>query len=251
MNSWLTRLEVVLVRPETPGNVGAACRAMRNFGINRLCVVGSPGITLAGEARALAHGCDDILSSARLCYTLDEALAPAVLAIGTANRVRKSKLPPLLGPEEVLPQLALQAAHGPCALVFGPESTGLTDHELSRCGLLLKMPTAVEQPSLNLSQAVLIVAQACWHHANAKNAAPQERPWEPSPTHAEFEILLRQVVHLMEQNGFRPYANDPEQFHLSARRALLRGHFERRDLRTLLTMTKFLARKIIPPAAQT
>jgi tRNA C32,U32 (ribose-2'-O)-methylase TrmJ len=168
------------------------------------------------------------------------------MAIGTANRLRKGKLPPLLGPSEVIPHLALQATHGPCALVFGPESTGLTDQELARCTLLLKMPTAVEQPSLNLSQAVLVVAQACWHHSLDAPAVATTKKWEPSPTHAEFEILLNQVHRLMERGGFRPYAGDPEQFHLSARRALLRGNFERRDLRTLLTMAKFLERKAAP-----
>lgn len=243
MESWLNRLEVVLVRPETPGNVGAACRAMRNFGIGRLCVVGSDGITQTREARALAHACEDLLESARLCATLDEALAPQVMAIGTANRTRKGKLPPLLGPAEVLPRLRTQALRGSCALVFGPESTGMTDEELARCTLLLKMPTAVEQPSLNLSQAVLTVAQACWLHEREQPIQPLAEAMDEAPTHAEFELLLGHLQGVMERNGFRPYAGDPESFRLAARRSLLRGNFERRDLRTLLTMVKYLERK--------
>jgi len=243
MNSWLPRLEVVLVRPETPGNVGAACRAMRNFGVERLCVVGSPGITRTKEARALAHACEDMLENARLCDTLDQALAPQVMAIGTANRIRKGKLPPLLGPEEVLPELESRASTGSCALVFGPESTGLTDQELARCTLLLKMPTAVEQPSLNLSQAVLTVTQACWLRTRDAGRDRLEVLAPEAPTHAEFELLLDQVQGLMERNGFRPYAGDPEHYRLAARRSLLRGNFERRDLRTLLTMVKFLEHK--------
>lgn len=247
MESWLDRLEVVLVRPETPGNVGAACRALRNFGIGRLCIVGSEGITRTREARALAHACEDLLESARLCQSLDEALAPQVMAIGTANRTRKGKLPPLLGPAEVLPRLRDQALRGSCALVFGPESTGMTDEELARCTLLLKMPTAVEQPSLNLSQAVLTVAQACWLHEREQPAKPLtealDEALDEAPTHAEFELLLGHLQGVMERNGFRPYAGDPESFRLAARRSLLRGNFERRDLRTLLTMVKYLERK--------
>jgi TrmH family RNA methyltransferase len=216
---------------------------MRNFGLGRLCVVGSEGITSTREARALAHCCEEMLESARRCSDLDAALASHVMAVGTANRVRKGKLPPLLGPAEVLPVLESRACTGSCALVFGPESTGLTDQELARCTLLLKMPTAVEQPSLNLSQAVLVVAQACWLHAQDPDREHLPRLAPQAPTHAEFELLLDQVQGLMERNGFRPYAGDPEHYRLAARRSLLRGNFERRDLRTLLTMVKYLEHK--------
>lgn len=237
-STWLEKVEVVLVRPETPGNVGAACRAMRNFGLSRLCVVGSEGITATGQARAFAHGCEDMLENARLCATLDEALAEHVFAVGTANRVRKSKLPALDGPETVIPEIAAMAVRGSCALVYGPESTGLTDSELARCTRLLRMPTAVDQPSLNLSQAVLLVAQECWRHARRD---PDPQPiLDDAPTHAEFHLLLERAEALMLRGGFRPYAGNPELFRLAARRALMRGRFERRDLRTLLTMLKAL-----------
>lgn len=262
------RLEIVLVNPETPQNVGAVARACRNFGVENLCIVGSPGITLDGAARATAHACTDLLDRARCVDTLEEALAPHAFALGTANRVRRPKLPPLKDPREVLPVLAQASTRGTCAIVFGCESRGLTDVDLARCTLLLRIPTAVDQPSLNLSQAVLSVVQDCWRWALGLSMTPgypaptatesvlgADRPIDrddvPSeenpPTVGELEVLLRHAESLMDKAGFRPYAGDPETFRLAARRALGRGNFERRDLRTLLTMLKTLDR-LEPPA---
>lgn len=272
-------LEIVLVQPETPQNVGAVARACRNFGVENLCIVGSPGITLDGAARATAHACTDLLDRARCVETLEEALAPHAFVVGTANRVRKTKLPPLKDPRDVLPVLAQASTRGTCAIVFGCESRGLTDVDLARCTLLLRIPTAVDQPSLNLSQAVLSVVQDCWRWtqgiavtpgATASTPAdsvitpevltdsvlgadrPRRRDEAPSkeapPTVGELEVLLRHAESLMDKAGFRPYAGDPETFRLAARRSLSRANFERRDLRTLLTMLKTLDRLEAPVA---
>jgi tRNA/rRNA methyltransferase len=246
----LSNLEIVLVRPETPRNVGSVARAGRNFGVERICVVGAPSILEDGSAHATAHGARDILDKIRFCEDLEAALAPHVFAVGTANRVRKGKLPPLELPHEVVPEIAAASRGGSCALVFGPESRGLTDVELGRCTRLLRIPTQVDQPSLNLSQAVLLALQECWRAANGwSQALPAESPSTNSvatepvdtpPTFAEFDLLLKHVESLMERTGFRPYAGDPESFRLAARRSLSRGRFERRDLRTLLTIAKTL-----------
>ena len=241
MATRLDQIEIVLVRPETPGNVGAACRAMRNFGLSHLCIVGSPGIADTGEARALAHACEDLLKSARLCDTLDQALSPHAMVVGTANRVRKGKLPPLEGPDLVIPVLLETTAGSSCAVVFGPESCGLTDQELARCARLLRIATAVDYPSLNLSQAVLLVAQECWRRSGETSGREAQEASE-MPSNAEYERLLSLVESLMTRAGFRPYVGDSETFRLAARRSLQRGRLERRDLRTLLTMAKSLNR---------
>lgn len=248
----LEHLEIVLVHPETPANVGSVARACRNFGIARLCIVGSPGITEDGAARATAHACEDLLASARQVETLEEALRDHAFAVGTANRVRKGKLPPLEEPVAVVPQIAEASERGLCALVFGCESRGLTDSDLARCTRLLRIPTAVDQPSLNLAQAVLSIAQDCWRHREGIClAAPASHPTtaqdDVSPSIGELELLLRHAESLMAKAGFRPYAGDPETFRLAARRTLGRGNFERRDLRTMLTILKSLDRLEAPP----
>ncbi|HXP91033.1 MAG TPA: TrmH family RNA methyltransferase [Fibrobacteria bacterium] len=248
----LSSLEIVLVRPETPRNVGSVARAGRNFGVERICIVGSPALLQDGAARATAHGAEEILDRIRFCADLEEALSTHVFAVGTANRVRKGKLPPLEMPHALVPELAEASRSGGCALVFGPESRGLTDVELGRCTRLLRLPTEVDQPSLNLSQAVLLTLQECWRAAKGwSQALPPGVPetasafMEPGgslPTFSEFDLLLGKLEGLMERTGFRPYAGDPESFRMAARRSLSRGRFERRDLRTLLTIAKTLER---------
>lgn len=246
----LDQLEIVLVRPETPANVGSVARACRNFGVSRICIVGSPGITEEGAARATAHGCEDLLASARHVSTLEEALRDHVFVVGTANRVRKGKLPPLQDPGTVVPELSDASGRGLCAVVFGCESRGLTDSDLARCTRLLRIPSDVDQPSLNLAQAALSVVQDCWRFERGIGApaasAPRPREQAPpeggSPTISELELLLRHAESLMAKAGFRPYAGDPETFRLAARRTLGRGNFERRDLRTMLTILKCLDR---------
>lgn len=251
----LSHLEIVLVRPETPRNVGSVARACKNFGVDRICIVGSPDILDDGWAKATAHSSTELLENARMVATLEEALAPHSFVIGTANRVRKGKLPPLQLPHEVLPDLAQATITGSCAIVFGPESRGLTDMDLACCTRLMRIPTEVDQPSLNLSQAVLVALQECWRHAKgwspslppgiSTDSVKPPSPYadlEAPPAFREFDLLLERVEALMAKAGFRPYVGNPESFHLAARRSLSRGRFERRDLRTFLTMVKTLER---------
>jgi TrmH family RNA methyltransferase len=259
----LRHLEIVLVHPETARNVGSVARACKNFGVDKICIVGSPDILDDGWAKATAHSSTELLDSARLVATIEEALAPHSFVIGTANRVRKGKLPPLQLPHEVLPDLAQATKSGTCAIVFGPESRGLTDMDLACCTRLMRIPTEVDQPSLNLSQAVLVALQECWRHAKGWTpslppGASTELALSPvevsahvssisddanaPPAFSEFDLLLTRVEALMGKAGFRPYVGDPESFRLAARRSLSRGRFERRDLRTFLTMVKTLER---------
>lgn len=248
----LDRLEIVLVHPETPANVGSVARACRNFGVSRICIVGSPGITEDGWARATAHGCEELLASARHVPTLEEALRDHVFVVGTANRVRKGKLPPLQDPGAVVPELSEASGRGLCAVVFGCESHGLTDSDLARCTRLLRIPSDVDHPSLNLAQAALSVVQDCWRFERGIGSPAPSTSTVPrrghessdggSPTIGELELLLRHAESLMAKAGFRPYAGDPETFRLAARRTLGRGNFERRDLRTMLTILKCLDR---------
>jgi TrmH family RNA methyltransferase len=251
----LEHLEIVLVRPETPRNVGSVARACKNFGVGRICIVGSPDVLDDGWAKATAHASEELLESARKVATLEEALAPHSFVIGTANRVRKGKLPPLQLPHEVLADLAQATTTGTCAIVFGPESRGLTDMDLACCTRLMRIPTEVDQPSLNLSQAVLVALQEFWRHAKGWSpslppgastefviSSPTSESDEAPPAFSEFDLLLARVESLMGKAGFRPYVGNPESFHLAARRSLSRGRFDRRDLRTFLTMVKTLER---------
>jgi TrmH family RNA methyltransferase len=148
----LSRVEVVLVRPARAGNVAAACRAMKNMGLRRLWLVDPPQALLEHEARALAYGAWDVLDGASRARHLGEAVAASTLVVGTTGRT----VPGAWGPR----RLAAEARRvgGAASLVFGPESSGLTGRELDLCHRLVHVPTDPAHPSLNLAQAVLLVA---------------------------------------------------------------------------------------------
>jgi len=142
---------IVLVRTKDSANVGAAARAMRNFGLDDLWLV-APRCRIDERARALASHAGDLLESAQLVDTLDEALVGITLVAGTSARPRRAPSYAVTGPREAAPRLLTNAA-----VLFGPEDHGLANEELTRSQLHVVVPTA-ELSSLNLAQAVLVVA---------------------------------------------------------------------------------------------
>ncbi len=149
------RIEVVLVSPRNPLNIGATARAMANFGFSSLAVV-APFEAHWREARS-AVGAPDLLSAAKETVTLADAVKGCTLVIGTGTiTYRKPEQPvvplPLLTP---IVEGELQLG-GRVALVFGPEKHGLTREDLSYCRLFVGIPTDARQPSMNLGQAAAV-----------------------------------------------------------------------------------------------
>jgi tRNA/rRNA methyltransferase len=150
----LGRVDVVLVRPARAANVAAACRALKNMGLGSLAIVGAPAGLDQPEARALAYGAWDVLDAAVAKATLREAVAGAVAVAGTSGRAH----PQAWTPRRLAREVSSLVGGGRLALVFGPEASGLTDQELAQCHLRVHIPTDPAHPSLNLAQAVLLVA---------------------------------------------------------------------------------------------
>ncbi len=157
MNTSLQRCRVVLVRPEVAGNIGAAARVMHNFGLTELVMVAPVADPLAEEARKRSTQGEFILHQARVVPSFDEAVTDCVLVAGTSARVggpyRRQSVG---GPDAIMPILVETLANGPVALVFGPEPSGLSNTEVTRCHHLIHIPTDVAYPALNLSQSVAI-----------------------------------------------------------------------------------------------
>jgi tRNA/rRNA methyltransferase len=148
---------VVLVRPREEGNVGAAARAMANMGLGRLILV-EPAAPLGPTVRAFAVGARHVLDGCSRVASLREALAPFPRVIGTTSTRDRRQAVPLIGPRELPERLAADPPGTPVALVFGPEVGGLTNEELACANLVVSIPCAPLQPTLNLAQAVLILA---------------------------------------------------------------------------------------------
>ena len=153
----LTDARVVLVRPHYAGNVGSVARAMRNFGLSQLALVDPIADHKSQEARRLSTHGEPILDAAVIVPTLDEAVADCRFVVATSALVDGVYRSHNHGrPDEVLPELIAALPEGPCALVFGPEPSGLTNAEIARCHGLIRIPASAEYSALNLAQSVAI-----------------------------------------------------------------------------------------------
>ena len=152
-------IRVVLVGTTHPGNIGAAARAMKNMCLEHLWLV-QPKIFPHAEATARASGADDVLARARVVETLEEALQECVLVVGASARQRTIPWPEL-DPRACAAAVWNKATHGPVALVFGRENSGLSNAELERCHYLVHIPANPDYSSLNLAAVVQVLTYEC------------------------------------------------------------------------------------------
>ena len=150
----MERIRIVLCRPSHPGNIGSAARAMKTMGLTDLRLV-TPEKFPAKEAEWMATNAVDVLHSARLHASLEEAIADCASAYALSARPRE------WGPQVHDVRAAAGAAmrtEGKVAFVFGNEQAGLTNEEVLACQFLVHIPANPEFSSLNLAQAVQVVA---------------------------------------------------------------------------------------------
>lgn len=140
--------------------MGAVARAIKNMGLEGLILV-RPNRDSWLEAVKMAPGAEDILEGAKVCTSLEHAILDMHYVIGTTRRIRKHRLQ-TFDPREVMQGLINLPGNYRIAIVFGSERTGLSNHELSFCQKIIVIPTSTKLPSINLAQAVMIVAYE-WH----------------------------------------------------------------------------------------
>jgi TrmH family RNA methyltransferase len=168
----LSRVRVVLVGTTHPGNIGAAARALKTMGLRELLLV-SPLSFPHADATARASGADDVLARVQVVDTLSEAVAPCTWVVGTSARARHIRWPEV-DARQFAAQALDRAASGNVAVVFGRESSGLSNDELDRCHALLRLPAAADFSSLNLAAAVQVVAYELRMAATAGAVQPQQ-----------------------------------------------------------------------------
>ena len=157
---------IVLVRSKDSANVGAAARAMKNFGLDDLVLV-APRCRIDARAHALASHAGDILDAARVVESVGEAIGDLRFVLGTSARRRDNESLPVWAPRQ-----AAQHVQGTdVAVLFGPEDHGLSNDELDLCQGYVSIPTA-DYASLNLAQAVLLVAYEV-HLARPREGRPE------------------------------------------------------------------------------
>lgn len=152
----IDQIIIILYRPQKLVNIGGTVRAMKNMGLRRLRLVSAPAYE-PQAITALAHRADDIIEAAEHFTSLDAALADLHYVVGTTAR-RRSLGDVAHSPREHAAELLSRSTQGFVGMLFGPEDRGLTAAELDRCHAIVSIPTDPDYASLNLAQAVLLVA---------------------------------------------------------------------------------------------
>ena len=229
----LPRIRVVLVGTQHPGNIGSAARAMKTMGLARLVLV-APERFPHADADALAAGADDVLAGARVHAGLAAAVADCHLVLGCTARSRRIALEEH-GPREAAALLLRRAAAGAeVALVFGRERTGLTNEELQLCHAAVHIPANPEYSSLNLAQAVQVLAYEL-RMGLLDAAAPVEATGEraePPASHAQMEGFFGQLADTLDAIDFHK-GRTPDAALRKLRRLFLRAGLDEREVRIL------------------
>lgn len=215
----------LLVRPLQAGNVGAAARALKNMGLGDLRLVAPRAGAIGRAAATMAVHAGDVLRNSQHYDSLGAALADCTLAVGTTCRPGLYRSG-VIGLREAALQLVTEAAANRVAIIFGPEDTGLVNLELKLCQRLITIPTAPEYPSLNLAQAVMLVAYELMMAAGAAREMPVVEPHAPA---VAVDAMLERLSEALVSIGFLP-AENPEHIMFALRAILGRAGIGLREL---------------------
>lgn len=228
----LRSVRIVLVATSHPGNIGSTARAMKTMGLNSLYLV-MPKSFPDLRAKEMAAGADDVLDSAIVTSSLDEALTGCQLILGTSARPRGLSLPGLL-PVECAQLVSQLAENTQVAIVFGREHAGLTNEELLKCHYHINIPSNPEYSSLNLSQAVQIVAYELRMRILAPEAEVSLRNEEPA-TADEIEQFYTHLQEVFVEIQFLKLSN-PRRLMQRVRRLFNRVILEKMEVNLLRGM---------------
>lgn len=221
----LDHFAFVLFKPRSPGNIGAAARALKNMGLRDLRLV-APQPRNSRTAAAMAVHAADVLAAATRYPDLASAVADRTLVVGTTARtgLYRSESRPL---REAASGLVKDSVANRIAVVFGPEDCGLTNVELKLCQRLITIPTAPAYPSLNLAQAVMVVAYELMNAAGT-TAATVDAAIGYAPTVA-VDAMLQRMARALTAIGFLPEDN-PDHIMFALRAVFGRGGLRPREL---------------------
>ena len=216
---------IVLVRPQLGENIGKSARAMLNFGLTEMRLV-APRVGWPNPAAGpAASGADIVLERARVFATAADAVADCSIVYAATVR-RRELVMPAVTPDAMASVIAATPARS--AILFGPERSGLETEEVALAGAIVTVPINPEFASLNLAQAVILLAYE-WSRTVTLAIPPDKVPEPPAP-HGELDGLISQLDEALEAKGY---------FHPPARQQATRN-----TLRTIFTKTGWSSREI-------
>ena len=221
----MTRPVIVLVRPQLGQNIGKAARAMLNFGLTEMRLVAPRDGWPNPDTGPSASGADVVLEQAQVFETVQEAVADCSAVYASTVR-RRDLVMPVLGPEEMAEQIA--ALPERAAILFGPERSGLETEEVALSNAIVTVPINPEFASLNLAQAVILLAYE-WSK-QSRLAQPPAKELEATAPHGELEGLIGQLDEALVDKGY---------FHPPSRTQATRN-----TIRTIFTKTGWSSREV-------
>ncbi len=238
-------IRIILVNTSHPGNIGGVARAMKNMGLDSLVLV-QPQEFPSSKAAARASGATDILDKARVVSSLAEAVSDCSFVIGTSARSRHIRWP-LQNPREIANQILTEACHNQVALIFGTESSGLTNAELQQCHVHMHIPAVTSFSSINLAMAVQIIGyelRMSWLADQCDNSKQQQGIDKniALATVSEIEHMFEHLQQTLVDIDFLNLEN-PKQLMVRLRRLYLRARLDKTEvniMRGILTATQKL-----------
>ena len=216
---------IVLVRPQLGQNIGKAARAMLNFGLTDMRLVAPRDGWPNPDAGPAASGADLVLERAQVFSTVADAIADCTAVYASTVR-RRELVVPVIGPEEMAQRI--RSNPGRAAILFGPERSGLETEDVAQAGAIVTVPINPEFGSLNLAQAVILLAYE-WSRTQSL-VQPTVREMEPSAEQRDVEGL---IGHLEEALGAAGYFHPPE-----------RTQATKNTIRTIFTKTNWSGREV-------
>jgi tRNA/rRNA methyltransferase len=216
---------IVLVRPQLGQNIGKAARAMLNFGLTELRLVAPRDGWPNPDAGPAASGADVVLEQAKVFATAQEAIADCSNVFASTVR-RRDLVMPVVGPQEMADRIGTSSERS--AILFGPERSGLETEEVALANAIVTVPINPEFASLNLAQAVILLAYE-WSK-RSELAQPTVKELEPLAPHGEIERL---IGHLNEELEAKGYFHPPS-----------RTEATKNTLRTIFTKTGWSSREV-------
>lgn len=216
---------IVLVRPQLGENIGKSARAMLNFGLTEMRLVAPRDGWPNPSAGPAASGADVVLEKAQVFESVADAVADCSTVYASTVR-RRDLVMPVLTPEKMADAIAVD--RGRSAILFGPERSGLETEDVALSNAIVTVPINPDFGSLNLAQAVILLAYE-WSR-RAELAVPPEKELEATAPHAEVESMIRQLEQSLAEKGY---------FHPPSRTQATKN-----TLRTIFTKTGWSSREV-------
>jgi tRNA/rRNA methyltransferase len=231
-----SNISIILVEPQLGENIGAAARAMKNFGFSDLRIVNPRDGWPNEKARSMSVGAIDVIEGAQIFTNLNDAIADLGLVYATTSMTRS------INKEQIyLDKITDEFLTGSrIGILFGRESSGLSNNEITRANKVISIRTEKEQASMNIAHAVAVV---CYQLSCKRNVTPQH-DFGKVVSHSQLEYFFEDLFDKLDKNGFFRVPQKKKQMSMKIRNIFTRiDGLTQVEAQTLMGIVKVLSDK--------